>query len=126
MFSTLQLAKHYVRTGYGDSVGFYSGSSFEKPLHGIGQGNGAGPAIWAVVSSPVLNLMRSAGYDAEFICPISLLKSIFGGYAFVDDTDLVVAKISFWSFDDAALSLQSAMATWERGISATSGAIVPE
>jgi hypothetical protein len=74
MFSTLQSAKHYVQTGYGDSVGFYMGSAFAKPLHGIGQGNGGGPAIWAVVSSPVLNLMCSSGYGAEFICPLSRIK----------------------------------------------------
>jgi hypothetical protein len=126
MLTTLQIARHYVRTGYGDSVGFYTGSSFAKPLHGIGQGNGAGPAIWAVVSSPVLNLMRASGHGAELICPLSHVKSIFTGYAFVDDTDLVVAKFSFRNFTEAAQALQAAMNTWEQGIKATSGAIVPE
>jgi hypothetical protein len=126
MFSTLQLAKHFVRTGFGDSVGYYSGVSFIKPLHGIGQGNGGGPAIWAVVSSPVLNLLRAAGHGAEFICPLSQKKSIFGGYDFVDDTDLVVTKLNFYNFQEAAISLQAAMTTWEKGIRATSGAIVPE
>jgi hypothetical protein len=57
MFTMLQSAKHFVRTGYGDSVGYYVGLSFPKPLHGIGQGNGSGPGIWAVVSSPVLNML---------------------------------------------------------------------
>jgi hypothetical protein len=74
-------------------------SSFVKPLHGIRQGNGGGPAIWTVVSSPVLSLMCAAGYGAEFICPLSMIKSNFGGYAFVNNTDLmVVAKISFRTF----------------------------
>jgi hypothetical protein len=126
MFSTLQQAKHYVRTSFGDSTGYYIGSSFRKPLHGIGQGNGSGPGIWAVVSSPVLNLMREKGYGAEFICPLSKVKTDFGGYTFVDDTDLVVVKLSFKDFADAAHSLQGAMTTWEKGIRATSGAIVPE
>jgi hypothetical protein len=106
MFTMLQSAKHFVRTGYGDSVGYYIGLSFSKPLHGIGQGNRSGPGIWAVVSSPVLNIMRSSGYGVELICPISEVKSNFSGYAFVDDTDLVVAKLSFRSFIEAAQALQ--------------------
>jgi hypothetical protein len=115
-----------VQTGYGDSVGYYTGSKFSKPRHGIGQGNGGGPTIWAVVSSPILNLLRSSGYGAEFICPLSTLKSTFGGYAFVDDMDLVVAKLSFCSFTEATQEIQSAMTLWEKGLRATSGAIVPE
>ncbi len=95
MFSTLQSAKHFVRTGYGDLTGYYIVSSFAKPMYGIGQGNGGGPTIWAVVSSPILNLMRASGYGVEFICPLSMVKTSFGGYAFVDDMDLVVAKLSF-------------------------------
>ncbi len=35
MFTTLQSTKHYVRTGYGDPVGYYTGSKFSKPMHGI-------------------------------------------------------------------------------------------
>jgi hypothetical protein len=36
-----------VRTAYGDSNYTYGGSGWIKPLHGIGQGNGGGPPIWA-------------------------------------------------------------------------------
>jgi len=28
-----------------------------RPIHGIGQGNGAGPAIWAFISTPLLNIL---------------------------------------------------------------------
>jgi hypothetical protein len=52
MFSMLQEAVHRVPTGYGDSSSSYGGSMWIVPIHGIGQGNGAGPAIWAVVSMP--------------------------------------------------------------------------
>ena len=60
----------------------------------MGQGNGAGPQIWAVVSTPVLNMLRKEGYGAFFEASISGEKLTFVGYAFVDDTDLVtnVAK----------------------------------
>ena len=47
MFGTLQQVHHYVRTTYGDSASHYCGVQLQ-PLQGIGQGNGAGPAIWLV------------------------------------------------------------------------------
>jgi hypothetical protein len=58
LFTTLQEAVHRVRTGFGDSKSFYGGKVWLVPIHGIGQGNGAGPAIWAVVSTPLLNVLR--------------------------------------------------------------------
>jgi hypothetical protein len=45
LFTTLQEARHQVRMDYGDSYLSYSGSNWVTPMHGIGQGNGTGPAI---------------------------------------------------------------------------------
>ncbi len=56
MFTTLQELKHKVRTAYGDSESTYGGSEV-VPMHGVMQGNGAGPAIWAVVSTPILSML---------------------------------------------------------------------
>jgi hypothetical protein len=36
LFTTLQNAIHYMRTAYGDSTLSYGGSSWVKPMHGIG------------------------------------------------------------------------------------------
>jgi hypothetical protein len=71
LFGTLQSATHQVRTAYGDSDFTYGGNTNETPMHGVGQGNGAGPAIWAVVSTPILNMLRSKGFGCEFISPFS-------------------------------------------------------
>jgi hypothetical protein len=57
LFPMLQEAVHYVRMGFGESTKSYGGRMWLVPLHGIGQGNGAGPAIWAVVSTPLLNVL---------------------------------------------------------------------
>jgi hypothetical protein len=59
LFTTLQNAIHYVRTAYGDLTLAYGGSGWVKPMHGIGQGNGGGPPIWAVISSVLLDTLRS-------------------------------------------------------------------
>ena len=70
LFTTLQDAEHKVRTAFGDSSLSYGGNNWVVPIHGIGQGNGAGPAIWAVVSTPLLNLLRSKGCGFKYISPI--------------------------------------------------------
>ena len=43
----------------------------EEVKQGIGQGNGAGPQIWAVVSSPILEMLRTAGFVCSFKIAIS-------------------------------------------------------
>ena len=43
IFSTLQKAKHHIKTGFGQSVAVYCDE--EVPIMGIGQGNGLGPTL---------------------------------------------------------------------------------
>ncbi len=125
LFTTLQEARHQVRTGYGDSYLSYGGSDWVTPMHGIGQGNGAGPAIWAVLSTPLLNLLRKKGFGCEFVSPISQEPLHFVGYAFVDDTDVIESKPNK-TYMETASNLQMAVNHWEGGLKATCGAIVPE
>jgi hypothetical protein len=95
-------------------------------MHGIGQGNGAGPAIWAVLSTPLLNILRKRGFGCEFIAPISQLRFSFSGYSFVDDTDLIQALLERASHSEIVSLLQRSIDTWEGSLKATGGAIVPE
>jgi hypothetical protein len=60
MFTTLQNLEHTVRTIYGYSEIGYGVTLWVVPSHGMGQGNGAGPTIWAVISTPLLNQMRQS------------------------------------------------------------------
>lgn len=85
-------------------------------MHGIGQGNRAGPAIWAVLSSPLLNLLRSKGFGCEFTPPFSQQALKFVGYAFVDDTDIIVSQAYMDSYIEASAELQLAVDTWEGGL----------
>jgi hypothetical protein len=63
-------------------------------MEGVGQGNGAGPKIWAAVSTPVLHMLRQEGYAAFFKTALSGDGLSFVGYtyAFVEDIDLCVAS----------------------------------
>lgn len=89
LFTTLQEVTHCIKTAFGDSHLTYGGPGWIKPLHGIGQGNGGGPPIWAVMSTTLLNTLRSKGLGFSMPSPISNEKLSFVGYSFVDDKDTV-------------------------------------
>jgi len=93
LFTTLQEAVHTVKTGFGDSKASYGRKVWLVPIHGIGQGNGAGPAIWAILNTPLLNVLRSKGFGCEVLCPLSGAFFRFVGYAFVDDTDIIQSAL---------------------------------
>jgi hypothetical protein len=124
IFTTLQEAIHHVRTAFGDSDLSYGGSGWIKPLHGIGQGNGGGPPIWAVISSTLLDILRSIGFGLKLISPITLMLLAFVSYSFIDDTDIVQSDGS--SAASTIQKLQDAVDTWEGCLKITGGALSPE
>jgi len=63
-------------------------------MAGIGQGNGAGPQIWAAVSSPLFDIMCTDGFVASFICAILKEHWAMAGFAFINDMDLIVSDAS--------------------------------
>jgi hypothetical protein len=112
------------------SYGFWSlivltheqGGTFQ----GFGQGNGAGPTAWAVVSAPIINMVRAAGYGATFVSALSSSIIAFVCYAFVDDTDLVHARPGQEHQGKYLIpEMQEAVDNWEGGLRASGGALVP-
>ena len=89
ILSTIQSMKHQIRTGYGDSDCFFTGESWTVLPQGVIQ-SGMVPAIWATISSVLFDIMR----DEESGSPITSLiekdTSTLLGFAFVDDTDLII------------------------------------
>ncbi len=127
MFSTLQNLEHTIRTAYGDSEETYGGDLWVIPMQGVYQGNGAGPLIWAVVSSPLLDIMREEGFGTFFKTSISSQDIRFVGYAFVDDTDLIqTSKDGTETGDEMREQMQAGVNTWEGIIDATGGALAVE
>jgi hypothetical protein len=59
------------------------------PMQGDYQGNGGGPTIWAVVSSPLLQIMKKEGFDTFFIASITNGSVHIVGYAFVENTGFI-------------------------------------
>jgi hypothetical protein len=123
MFSTLQQSNHRIRTAFGISRRKY-GKGRLPPLQGIGQGNGAAPPGWVVISTPLINMMKTAGFGLQLLTCLSCLLISFICYAFVDDTDLVHTTASVDTTGDTVLSeMQKFVTHWEGGLRATGGAL---
>jgi hypothetical protein len=122
MISCIQQMKYFIRTTFGMSTTFFSSQTTAIPLQGLLQGNGAGPTIWVIVSTPLLNMLRNADKGAHLLSSISKEAAHFVGFAFVDDTDLVTYRANdFEIFEE----MQESIDRWEEGLRITGGAIVP-
>jgi hypothetical protein len=126
VFTALHNLHHTVRTIYGDSESGYGGTLWTVPYSGVGQGNGAGPAIWAVVSTLVLKMSNDEGFGFMYKTRIEGKQLHFVGYRFVDDTDIIQSGQPGEPFQVLSMRIQAAMDTWEGGLRATGGALEPE
>jgi hypothetical protein len=79
--------------------------------HGLGQGNGSGPTIWAFVTTPLLNQMRRRGFGFFYLTCISNEELHFVGYYFVDDADIIQSEQDTYDPPTVAQRMQSDMDT---------------
>ena len=126
MLGTLQELRHYVRTAYGESVEFFDSFDGSKPIGGVGQGNGAAPGIWALVSTPIFDSLRRRGYGVYSRGALSGDTFQFVGYAFVDDSDIIVTDNPDQPQSPSIHTvLQNAVNLWDDSLTASGGALVP-
>ncbi|CAJ1956165.1 unnamed protein product [Cylindrotheca closterium] len=122
----LSSATHRVCTGFGDSKRSFRPPS-AVPFQGCGQGNGAGPPIWILVSSVLITMMEAMGYGFECLLALESQLVTAQCFCFVDDTDVIEAGDTVHhSGEDICASVQAAATLWSGGIWATGGAINPE
>jgi len=88
VLETIKEMKFFLRTAYGDSKTF-AGSSIKIKMQGLGQGNGASPAGWCVISIVILWAHSAKGHDAQFIAPMSLVQCSLWAILYVDNMDLL-------------------------------------
>jgi len=124
MFGTIQLLHHFIHMAFGDSDIFFTGTQAETPIQGVGQGNGAGPQIWAVVSSPIFDMVCKMEYGTT-IQSLRTSKIIkFVGFGFVDDVNLVVTtNVNQDELQDTLHQLQKTLDLWEHGLCTSGGAL---
>ena len=124
MLEAIQKLKHFVRTGHGDSDEFFDCSELTIPCQGSGQGNGAGPSIWALLSTPLFDLMRAKDFGARFRSHVTRELFHTTGFAFVDDTDLIQnGRDGADDFLSICNSMQDTMNTWAGALKVTGGAL---
>jgi hypothetical protein len=124
LISTLQKAVHHIKTGFGRSGPVYGNEVI--PISGIGQGNGMGPTLWALISSKLLLMMHTAGHGVRITSALTNTIISLVGFAFVDDTDLFCAGSTSTTTGAAlAADFQEALDRWSGGLRATGGALAP-
>ena len=122
MFGTLQQIEHYISTAFGLSEKGYG--AINCPLQGVGQGNGAGPAIWLLISIPLINMLRDKGFGFRSTTAFTQTSYRFACYTFVDDTDTIHSTENpNTTYVQLISEMQEALNTWEGGLRATGGAL---
>jgi len=125
MITTLHKMQHHIRSTYGDSTQSQGQQQWAAPIAGIGQGNGAGPQIWAAVSSLLFQILTADGFIAQIICAISGHRYSLSGFGFVDNVDLCITVPN----NDRMMvveKLQNSLRTLVGLLRATGGALVPD
>jgi hypothetical protein len=123
MFGTLAKVKHYIQTTYGDSSTAYS--CIEIPFQGVYQGNGASPGIWLLVSIPIINILKSAGFGFTVRTVLSGDEFSFVCYTFVDDSDVIHSSAVSSDTSDLVDKMQDVVDTWEGSLRASGGTLIP-
>lgn len=123
LLQTLQLSKHKIRTGFGVSKKHY-GRQRDPPIQGLGQGNGMAPMAWAMISTVLIHMMRTAGFGFQLLTCLSIQLISFLCYAFMDDTDLVHTGQSVDTPGSEILAdMRKFITHWEGGLRATGVAL---
>ena len=123
---TLVMMERTVKTVYGESdLGYATSKLIDEILHGIGQGNGYGPIIWAGISSPLLKILRERKFGVSITAPITREELEMAGYSFVDDTDQIELRDEETLWENVIFNAQASIDLWECLLRTTGGAIEP-
>jgi hypothetical protein len=70
MLTPIQQMQYYQKTGWGDLDMFMEGQSSSNHLQDLGQGNGAAPACWIMLSSLMMSIYQCGGHTSSKVSPI--------------------------------------------------------
>jgi hypothetical protein len=115
MFHTIDQMIQFIPTSYGDSRTLYA--KINKRFYVLLQGDGAGSAIWAIVSTPPLLDRQRFGVKI----PSSDRSIHVSAFAFVDITDSIHKIIDYQNME---AEVQQVLSVWKTRT--TGGALVPE
>jgi hypothetical protein len=126
MLEMIQEMKFFLRTAYRDSKDF-AGSSIEIKMQGLGQGNGASPAGWCVISIMILRAHGAKGHGAQFIAPMSQVRQSLLAILYINDAELLHLNMEGdESVQEVHLALQQSIENWGKLLIATGGSLKPD
>ena len=127
MFNTYQNIKFHIKTSHGTSKQYFGGqeNGFKAKPQGVGQGNGAGPPVWAVVSSRMFQILRKRNLVSTISRPISKEQLQLCGFAYVDDSDIIATSNNVNDPNATIMQMQQTLDTWEESAKVTGGALEP-
>ena len=129
MFECIQDMQYYTLTAHGMSSTSFGGKEkgYKAAPNGLGQGNGAGPSVWSIVSSKMFQVMHSRGASTTITSPITNDTIDICGFAFVDDTDLIAMSPDGCNDPSESINrMQYVVNEWEAVSKSTGGALVPK
>ena len=88
LFTIIQSIKMCLRTSFGTSSSFYTGSK-EKLFQGETRNNREAPPIWLIISIFLVMHLYESKWISVRQTPMSLMSQKLTGFLYVDDTDLV-------------------------------------
>jgi hypothetical protein len=125
-FTLIQNLEHKIRAACGASDTTYGGKIWAIPMQGIYQGDSGGPTIWALVSLPLLQIMKEEGFGTFFKASITSNTLHLVGSAFNNNTDLIqTGKDGLESSLEVLQQMQEGINLWEGLFRATGGAKSP-
>ena len=120
---TLQRMQHHIKTIHGVSSQKYGPTN--PPLQGVVQGHGTAPTGWVAVSTPLIQMLRTKGFGFHHTAVLSNEPVTLTCFSFVDDTDLIQSRDTAQTDHQFLDQVQRMVRTWEEGLRATGGALVP-
>ena len=126
-FATLQDIQYYTRTVYGVSEQSFGGLdiAYEHKPQGVGQGNGAAPQLWSIISTKMFQMLHTLGLATSIVTPITHHSLPLAGFAYVDDSDLFASRPD-GDIDLTVNKMQEVVTNWEYAAKVTGGALAPE
>jgi hypothetical protein len=126
MLETIQEMKFFLRMAFGDSKEF-PGLTIEVKTQGLGQGSGASPVEWCIISIMILQAHGAKGHGAHFIVPMSHVRSSLSAILYVDVTDFLHLNMDGdETIFETHATLQCAIKNWGKLLIAAGGTLKPE
>ena len=85
---SLETMEFCLRTGFGEYTKLFGGS-IRNRLAGYGQGNGAAPSAFTILSTLIINAYKRLGNGAKLTSSFAARVFLLAAALYVDDTDLL-------------------------------------